>query len=381
MRFKILFIFVLTGVCTSIPAQVKIRLFANQFPESAIFSVLSGSYEINLFNGNVFTAFKDEPVMIIKFENKLVVKKRNEESVICDSLIFTGKSGNDSFSVRLNGSLPVKQFYNGDLQCFPDFGTLLFINISDIDKYITGVVLAEGGSGHNIEFFKAQAIIARTYMYKYFDKHLSDKYNVCDNTHCQAFNGLSADSVLNKAVYETRDLVILDKDGTLITSAFHANCGGETSTSVEVWLSGQNYLKAVIDPYCTSSRSATWRKSYTREEWTSYLSKSGYREGTTTDPSVFNFEQKSRLTNYRSGSFSVPLRTLRENMNLRSTFFSVKANGDSVILSGRGYGHGVGLCQEGAMTMALKGFRYKDIINFYYSGVIISDIKNAVALH
>lgn len=379
MRFKIFIIFLLTVVCTSVIAQVKIRLFANQFPESAIFTVINGSYEISLYNGTFFTAFSDEPVMIIKFESRLVVKRRGAESVICDSMIFSGKSENDSFSIRLNGSSQLKQFYNGDLQCFPDFGTLLFINISDIENYITGVVLAEGGPGHAIEFYKAQAIIARTYMYKYLDKHLTDKYNVCDNTHCQVFNGLSTDSLLNKAVFETRDLVILDRDSTLIISAFHSNCGGETSTSYDVWLSRNNYLKSVKDPYCTSSRNATWRKSISLEEWRGFLSKSGYNENTM-DPSVFNFEQKSRLTYYRSGSFSVPLTTLRERMNLRSTFFSVKVDGDSVILNGKGYGHGVGLCQEGAMNMALKGFRYKDIINFYYSGVIISDVKNAVAL-
>ena len=71
---------------------------------------------------------------------------------------------------------------------------------------------------------------------------------------------------------------------------------------------------------------------------------------------------------------------MRLDLNLRSTFFSVFASGDSMILKGRGYGHGVGLCQEGAMVMASKGFSYREIINFYYSGVIISDIKNAVAL-
>ena len=76
----------------------------------------------------------------------------------------------------------------------------------------------------------------------------------------------------------------------------------------------------------------------------------------------------------------MPLQTLRSDLNLKSTFFSVVVDGDSMILKGKGYGHGVGLCQEGAMVMALKGFRYKDIINFYYSRVIISDIKNAVAL-
>jgi stage II sporulation protein D len=72
---------------------------------------------------------------------------------------------------------------------------------------------------------------------------------------------------------------------------------------------------------------------------------------------------------------------MRSDLNLRSTFFSVVTEGDSVILKGKGYGHGVGLCQEGAMAMAVKGFRYREIINFYYTGVIISDIKNAVILH
>jgi peptidoglycan hydrolase-like amidase len=88
----------------------------------------------------------------------------------------------------MNGKSHLRQNYSGDLLCFPDLGTLVFINISDVEKYIAGVVMAEGGAGKNLEYFKTQAIIARTYMYKYFDKHSSDKYNVCDNTHCQAYS-------------------------------------------------------------------------------------------------------------------------------------------------------------------------------------------------
>ncbi len=86
------------------------------------------------------------------------------------------------------------------------------------------------------------------------------------------------------------------------------------------------------------------------------------------------------MTDYKAGSFSLPLKTIRSDLNLRSTFFSVYVSGDSVILKGRGYGHGVGLCQEGAMEMAAKGFSYRKIIRFYYSGVFISDIKNALIL-
>jgi stage II sporulation protein D len=76
----------------------------------------------------------------------------------------------------------------------------------------------------------------------------------------------------------------------------------------------------------------------------------------------------------------MPLSTIRSDLNLRSTFFTVIAVGDSIILKGKGYGHGVGLCQEGAMEMAAKGFNYKQIIDFYYFGVLISDISNAVVI-
>ncbi len=379
LRSKILFILLLTVFSAAVSAQVKIRLFSNQSPESVVFSVTEGKYEINMFNGELLTVLYGEPVVITRFKGKLAVKMRNSFGIECDSMILTGKTGNDSFSLRINGNLPLRQYYSGDLQCFPDLGTLVLINNSDIEKYISGVVKAEGGSGKNLEYFKTQAIIARTYMYKYFYKHSADRYNVCDNTHCQAYNGLSSDTLLNSAVLETHGLVILDKDNVLIISAFHSNCGGETSSSEDVWLSDRPYLKAVKDPYCLNSRNSTWTKRIPLQEWISYLQKTGY-QGNTDYPAGFNFLQEARLTDYKTGSFTVPLRTIRSDFDLRSTFFSLYAKGDSIIFDGRGYGHGVGLCQEGAMEMASKGFNYKQIIDFYYFGVIIADIKNAVAL-
>jgi stage II sporulation protein D len=379
VRVGIFFILFITVVSPVISAKVKIRLFANQSPESAVISVTEGKYELDLFNGEILMVVKGEPVIITKFNGKLAVKKRNVQCFVCDSLIFSGRTGDDSFSLRINGGSYIRQYYSGDLQCFPDLGTLVFINISDVEKYISGVVMTEGGSGKDSEYFKTQAIIARTYMYKYFDKHLADRYNVCDNTHCQAFNGLSSDTLLNKTVLETRGLVILDKDSILIISAFHSNCGGETSSSDDVWLSGQPYLKSVSDPYCLTSRNATWQKSLSFDQWVSYLRKSGFT-GKVDDPSVFSFLQESRQANYKTGSFTMPLRTIRSDLKLRSSFFSVFVKGDSILVKGRGYGHGVGLCQEGAMMMAVKGFNWLEIINFYYSGVITSDIKNAVIL-
>ena len=379
IRIRIFFLLLFTVLSAVVSAQVRVRIFANQSPESAIFTVADGIYEMKFSDGQIILVTKDEPVVIMKYYGKLAVKKRNSEGFLCDSLLITGKTGNDSFSLRTDGVSHSKQIYSGDLQCYPDLGTMVFIDITDIEKYISGVVMAEGGAGRNLEYFKTQAIIARTYMYKYFDKHNSDKYNVCDNTHCQAFNGLSSDSLLNEAALETKGIVILDKDSTLIISAFSSNCGGETASSEDVWLLKQPYLKSVADPYCHFSKNASWQKSFSSNEWLSYLRKSGYTDQAT-DLTVFNYLQKSRQTDYESGTFRKPLRSMRTDLDLKSTFFSVYSSGDSIILKGRGYGHGVGLCQEGAMIMASKGFTYKEIINFYYTGVILSDIKNAVAL-
>jgi stage II sporulation protein D len=287
-----------------------------------------------------------------------------------------GLTGNDSFSFRVNGSVKNRQFYSGNLQCLPDLGILVFVNICDVEQYLAGVVRTEGGTGRNIEYLKSQAVLARTFMYKYINRHIIDGYNFCDNTHCQAFNGVSTDTIIKRAALETKGLVILDSDSNLIISAFHSNCGGETSASENVWLSGYSYIKKVIDPYCTKSPNATWKRSIPVSDWEAYLKKSGYKVDGSVAPS-YNFSQLTRQNDYRIGTFSLPFRQIRNDLNLRSAFFSVIREGDLITFRGRGYGHGVGLCQEGAMVMSTRGFKYSEIIRFYYSDVVIADVKNA----
>jgi stage II sporulation protein D len=356
--------------------QVRVRIFANQKPSSALLTVAEGKYELDVYDGKSISLTAGDPVILAMYDNKIAVKIRNSVSFMCDSLTVKGLTGNDSFYFRVNGSSIVRQLYSGDLQCISDLGVLVFINICDVEQYIAGVVRTEGGPGKRIEYLKSQAVLARTFMYKHFERHLIDRYNLCDNTHCQAFNGISTDTLISRAALETKGLVVLDHDSTLIISAFHSNCGGETSTSDFVWLSGNSYVKKVIDPYCVKSPNATWRKTIPLTEWEAYLKKSGFVPVGTTAPS-YNFSQLTRQNNYRIGSFSLPFGQIRNDLNLRSAFFSVVKEGNLITFKGRGYGHGVGLCQEGAMVMAARGFKYSEIIRFYYSDVIISDIKNA----
>jgi stage II sporulation protein D len=370
-----LLIFILI-LSSALKAQVRVRLFSGRATESVTFTVTYGNYEIEAYGMDPFILKTGETLIISRFEKKIAVKARYSKGFFCDSITVKALSEGSNFSLRTIGNEPLKQYYSGDLNLYPDLETLVIINICDIEQYVAGVVRAEGGTGKNQEYFKTQAVLVRTYLYKYFDKHISDGYNMCDNTHCQVFSGFSNDVSILSAAKETHNLVILDRDTLLIISAFHSNCGGETAAAEDVWLTNQPYLKRVVDPYCTTSRNAKWRKSFDNETWINYLKRSGFKANTD-EPSLFNYIQNSRLTEYKTGDFTLPLRTMRSDLNLRSSFFSVIARGDSVILNGKGYGHGVGVCQEGAMVMAAKGFNYKQILDFYFTGILISDIKSA----
>jgi stage II sporulation protein D len=372
--FFILFLIIFFSVIST--GQVRVRIFAGEKPSSASLTIIDGNYELDVYDGKSISLTAGDPILLAMYENKIAVKIKSSVSFMCDSLTVKGLTGNDHFYFRINGGSQVRRIYSGDLQGISDLGVLVFINICDVEQYIAGVVRTEGGPGKKIEYLKSQAVIARTFLYKHYDRHLIDRYNLCDNTHCQAFNGISTDTLITRSALETKGLVVLDRDSTLIISAFHSNCGGETSTADFVWLAGHSYIKKVIDPYCINSANATWRKSIPLNEWETYLKKSGFVPAGTTALS-YNFSQLTRQNNYRIGSFSLPFGQIRNDLNLKSAFFSVVKEGNLITFKGRGYGHGVGLCQEGAMVMAARGFKYSDIIRFYYSDVIISDIKNA----
>ncbi len=356
--------------------QVRIRLFVGLDPASVYITVNKGSYEIDSYDGRPFYLYEGESVIVSRYQNRLALKTRNGKGFACDSVLFRGLTGNDSFLCRKNGSNPVRRLYSNDLLCYHDMETLMLVNICDEEKYIAGVVKAEGGTGRNAEYFKSQAVLVRTYLYGNMNRHIIDRYNLCDDVHCQAFHGITSDQVIVRAAEETRGLVVVDMDSVLIMPSFHSNCGGETSGSGEVWLTGKPYLRSTMDPWCTSSPNAVWQKTIPINEWVNYLRKNGY-SGETDNPAVFNFPQVARTDNYRVGNFVLPFSVIRNDLGLKSSFFSVTAGAASVHLRGRGYGHGVGLCQEGAMVMASRGNDFRKIIAFYFSGVMVTDIENA----
>jgi len=367
--------FLLILQAATLSGQVKVRLFSAHNSDTIVFSVTSGKYRLEYFPSGEALLVKGQKGIIVRSGAKLVIKSSDNHFLsISDSVIITGTTGDDSFSLSVDNSGKRTRNYSGELLCKSDLGTLMLISTCDPESYIAGVVKAEGGSGRHPEYNKTQAVIARTYLYGNLNRHSLDGFDLCDAVHCQVFNGTTEDTLIIKATLETKGQVIIGPDSLPITAAFHSNCGGETLPSENLWLRGYSYLKKVKDPYCVSSRNSHWSKSIPVRDWIDYLKRSGM-SSVPQDYTLLNFSQPVRMADYKAGRFSLPFVQIRTDLGLRSSFFSVKIKGDFVILSGRGYGHGAGLCQEGAMVMASKGYDYRKIIGFYYKGVTVKNFS------
>ena len=357
-------------------AQVKIRLFYGHKCEAVIVRVPGNDHYLHEGREEDKTRLEaGEMIYITRAGERVAVKRMNRKAFITDSLVITCLSDRGYLDIAIPSSAFDRHEYEGDFIFSSSLGQLKIVNTLAMDDYIAGVVQAEGGYKGHPEYFKSQAVIARTYAYLHLGKHASEGYDLCDDVHCQAYHGRSITERINMAVNETAGQVITDGDSVLILTPFHSNCGGETVSSENVWLKSLPYLKVVYDPYCAFSRNALWEQDIERSRWLKYLEEKSKKEIKSTID--LSFEQKSRLSMYRAGEIEVPLKVIRTDWGFRSTFFSIRDMGENLHFSGRGYGHGVGLCQEGAMVMASRGFSYIQILNFYYKNVKLIKIDDA----
>ena len=253
-------------------------------------------------------------------------------------------------------------------------GSLCMVNLVDLNNYLAGVVESEGGGGKSLEYYKVQALMSRTYALKYKNKHVKDGYQLCDRVHCQAYHSmLRFTPLIDSAVRSTDGDVMLDESGELVDAYFHANCGGQTSQASYVWNTDVKYLSSFRDTFCIYTKQATWRKEIPKSDWLTFLAtKYNYPiHDTLFKESAFLFEQNQRVAFFKDPVLGIPLRDIREKFGLKSTFFNCRPEGNFVVLEGRGYGHGVGLCQEGAMKMGDSGFDYYQIALFYFPKITI----------
>lgn len=262
--------------------------------------------------------------------------------------------------------------YRGNIVIYAKAGKLQVINEVEVDDYIQGVIKGEVGYGENKEYYKVQAVISRTYAF-YLQKHKDDGYDLCDHVHCQVYKGVSYDDNIKEAVIETSGEVIVDSSLKYLNTLYHSNCGGQTVTTDYVWNKKLENLESVKDSYCSQSSQAKWRRTISKDRWVRYLSNYTNRSQEYVLSKKLDFNQSYRKKYYKFGSKKIRLTRIRSYFGLKSTFFSVHDLGEKIVFIGRGFGHGVGLCQQGAIEMSKQGFNYINILHFYYQSISVLD--------
>jgi SpoIID/LytB domain protein len=255
------------------------------------------------------------------------------------------------------------------------------------EDYVLGVLAAEGAVENEPEALKALAVAIRTYASQNLKRHEREGYDFCNTTHCERYTFIeggekrSASDLIRQARDSTIGEVLLGENGQTADAYFSAACGGMTANVETLWGSvAPKHLRGVRDEYCASRPN---------REWTDVVSTSRLAEALKSDSRT---ETGARLLNVivsrrdatgraellllegdrrrivRGWDFKIIVgRSLGWNV-LKSSRFEVTRAGSNFIFRGSGFGHGVGLCQEGAHVMAQRGTPYRQILSYYFPG-------------
>jgi stage II sporulation protein D len=357
----------------------------------------------------------DEVAQIQRRGNQLVVVGSDGSVTSRQSAPFLVRAPRPGSFVMYEGKR-----YRGELIITPGDNGLLVVNRLGVESYLRGVVPLEIGDRRPGEeaAVEAQAVAARSYTYIHMNDAGDRPFDMYGSVQDQAYGGVDAEKPMtDDAVSSTRDMVVKFA-GRIINTPYSSTCGGSTAATREVWWrqSDQPYLRPVSDRipgtnsyYCDPSPRFRWTATFTGAELRNTLEKylgtvtsateppvnpgstprmslgrvTGFRiEGRTASDRVAAVSIQTERGNYvvRGNDVRFVLRTPGGGL-LGSTYFTAETTSDGtggigrLVLSGGGNGHGIGMCQWGAIGRARAGQDYKTILTTYYPGTTVSRVN------
>lgn len=350
--------------------RVKVRLFSNVRIEAINISFDLGEYAL-WADGQELEASLGEGMSVIVNASTTGVKLAVNAYDYGTFSRVELRATDTACILCLNPRNVAQRTYEGDLAITCINATALqLVNDVDFETYLAGVAQSEI-YGNDPEIFRVQATISRTWALRNKGKHQAEGYNFCDHVHCQAYHNRCVRPDIMLGTIRSTGETIVDMEGNLIETPFHSNSGGQTCNSEDVWRTGLPYLRSVEDTFSLRMKQSDWTKVITRDKWLNYFKKTHKLD--ISNDSIRNillsFTQEERVADI----CGVRLTRVRTDFGLKSTFFSVSldSNTGNVLLIGHGYGHGVGLSQEGCIRMVSLGMGYEQIIQHYYTGATI----------
>lgn len=287
-------------------------------------------------------------------------------------------------------------------------GKLVAVNAIAADQLLAGLVPSETFADAPMEALKAQAVAARTELLERIGtRHFGDPFLLCSNQHCQVYSGAGKEHPrTTAAVTKTRGQVLMGEGGELVDARYSASCGGHSEHNDNIWgghadpnLRGKvdapaksatsrfevvdasnlgSFLDKATDAHCARTKYSKgryrWSVDVGVDELTRRVSKRYPQVGTLRslrplERGVSGRIRRLELRGSRGTAVAEGDLHIRRLLGgLRSTLFEVRRVGDRFVFKGAGFGHGVGMCQVGAIGMAQKRNSFRDILYHYYSG-------------
>jgi stage II sporulation protein D len=275
---------------------------------------------------------------------------------------------------RVNGKAFINgKHYSGSLAFMSDDNGLYVINDLPFEKYIEGVVASETGGEWELEALKTQAVISRTYALFHRDRNAENQFHLTSGVLHQAYSGKSISPLIQKAVRETAGEILTFNDQP-IKAFYHSTCEGKTELPEEVWGERFPYFRSV-DCNTRNAPYESWNKRFSKVEIEDATGIKGIADITVISNTVSGRVRTLRITagNGETGTSEIEIkatdfRRLLGYRRLPSTDFVLNQEDGGVSIEGRGWGHGVGLSQWGALEMAKQGKDYRVILSHYYPG-------------
>ena len=352
------------------------------------------------------------------------------------NLTFTPQEEDASFSledvtigVNFHWERQETQTFEGTLHIIVESDHIVAINQLPVERYLTSVISSEMSASASLEFLKAHAVISRSWLLaqiekrrrhekggdsffsftkkddeliRWYDREDHTIFDVCADDHCQRYQGITkaSNKQVAEAISETRGQV-LTYENEICDARFSKCCGGQTEEFQYCWEDAPKpYLVSFADPYCNTSDKTIlkqvlndfdqetpdfyrWTVEYSQAELSELISRKLKEDfGEIQDLVPLERGKSGRIWKLKivgtKKTFTIgkelEIRRALSETHLLSSAFDVERQGDRFILHGKGWGHGVGLCQIGAAVMGEQGKLYDEILLFYYRNAKINQL-------
>ena len=277
-------------------------------------------------------------------------------------------------------------------------GNRITIRKVPLETYVQAAILSEfappGGDPDLVErMLEVQAVIGRTYALAHLGRHQAEGFDVCATTHCQLFEPsrltTSRWAAQSANAVQRTTATVLWFGSAPAEALFHADCGGRTSKADDVWRGGMGrpYLVSVVDDGHAESAHAVWRFDATDDAVVAALNKDARtrvgarlngiqvldRDSSGRAEQVALHGTQERIV--RGEDLRDVLGQTFGSRSIRSTWFTVNHAGGSFNFEGRGFGHGVGLCQAGAFARIRAGSKLPAVLDVYFPGTRLVTLR------